>query len=422
MQPVVLNEQTADYYSELSADLRKRMLAFYKHLHAHPELSMQEHATASFIEAHLDSLGVEHFRCGRTGVIGILRNGDGPIVGFRADTDALPIEEDSHVDYRSTARGNLPDGTEVPVMHGCGHDTHVTALMTAAEALQADLDSWSGTVVLIFQPGEETAAGAQAMVDDGIWDRAPRPEILYAQHLMPIETGTVETVAGTAMAYADSWKITIHGKQAHGSRPEKSIDPILIGSHIVTRLQAIVAREISAWDSAVVTVGTFHAGFKENIIPSKAELTLNIRTVDSEIRNTVLAAIRRVVSAEAQASGAPEPDIEELYRFPRTFNDPAETENVAAVLRSALGTENVRQGTTRIGSEDFSTLPETLGVPSVYWFFGGFSREAVIEGSAPIPHSPQFVPLPEPTLWTGAMAALAVLKARLGGAARAASE
>lgn len=414
MQPDVSTALTSDPYSALPPELRIRMLSFYQHLHAHPELSMQEHATAAMIEEHLDTLSIENFRCGGTGVVGVLRNGGGPVVGFRADTDGLPIEEESSVHYRSTMRGVLPDGTDVPVMHGCGHDMHVTALMTAAEILVADRDSWSGTVVFVFQPGEETAAGARAMVDDGIWDRAPRPEIFYGQHVMPVEAGTVEVVSGTAMAYADSWKVTIHGKQAHGSRPEQSIDPILIGSHIVTRLQSIVAREVSPWRSVVVTVGTFQAGLKENIIPASAEITLNIRTMDDDIRENVLASVRRIITAEAQASGAAEPHIEELSRFPRTYNDPEETGHVANVLRETLGSDRVKQGGPRMGSEDFGTLPEALGVPSVFWFFGGFEPEVIEAGIAPIPHSPRFVPVPEPTLWTGALGAVSVLKARLG--------
>ncbi len=398
----------------LDEGLRARMLEFYRHLHANPELSMQEHRTAEFIEAHLDTLGIEHFRCGGTGVVGVLRNGEGPVVGFRADTDGLPIEEDSDVDYRSTARGTLEDGTEVPVMHGCGHDTHVTALITAAEVLVADRDTWSGTVVLIFQPGEETAAGAAAMVKDGIWDRAPRPEVVYGQHVMPGLAGTVAIVPGTAMAYADSLKVTLYGEQSHGSQPQDSIDPIVQGAHIVTRLQAIVARELDPRRAAVVTVGTFHAGLKENIIPATAEFTLNIRTMDDDVREHVLAAVRRIITAEAAASGAPEPRIEQLYRFPRNFNDPAETAAVTEVLRGALGVDRVRAAEPMMGSEDFGTLPGALGVPSVFWFYGGFDQETVDSGTMPVNHSPRFVPVPEPTLWTAATAALAAIRSRLG--------
>ena len=399
---------------ELTPELRERMLELYQHLHAHPELSMQEHATAERIETHLDSLGIEHFRCGGTGVVGVLRNGDGPTVAIRADVDGLPIQEESEVAYRSTARGTLPDGTEVPVMHGCGHDTHVTALMTAAEVLAADRGSWSGTLVLLFQPGEETAAGARAMVEDGLWERAPRPEVVFGQHVMPGLAGTVELVAGPTMAYADSWRVTLTGEQSHGSQPQDSIDPILLGAHIITRLQGIVSREIAPRRAAVVTVGTFHAGLKENIIPATAEFTLNVRTMDDDVRERVLAAIRRIITAEAAASGAPEPQIEELYRFPRNLNDPETPAEITEVLRTALGTQNVLEAEPKMGSEDFGTLPGALGVPSVFWFYGGFSQADVDAGTMPVNHSPRFVPVPEPTLWTGATAALAALRSRLG--------
>lgn len=409
-----MTENHPDLPAELRPDLRERMLGFYQHLHAHPELSMQEHATAEYLEAHLDALGIEHFRCGGTGVVGVLRNGDGPVVGFRADTDGLPIEEDSTVDYRSTARGTLEDGTGVPVMHGCGHDTHVTALMTATEVLAADRENWSGTVVLIFQPGEETAAGARAMVEDGLWERAPHPEIIYGQHVMPGLTGTAEVAGGPAMAYADSWKVVLRGEQSHGSQPQDSIDPIVLGAHIITRLQGIVSREIGPRQAAVVTVGTFHAGLKENIIPATAEFTLNVRTLEDEVRTQVLAALRRIVSAETAASGAPEPVIEELYRFPRNVNDPDAAAELTEVLSDALGAENVLVAEPKMGSEDFGTLPGALGVPSVFWFFGGFDAQTVESGTMPVNHSPRFVPVPEPTLWTAATAALAALRARLG--------
>lgn len=403
-----------DAYPLLSPELRERMLGVYRHLHAHPELSMQEHATAAFIEAQLDRLGIERFRCGGTGVVGVLRNGEGPVVGFRADMDGLPIEEDSAVDYRSGARGTLADGTEVPVMHGCGHDTHMTALLTAAEALSADRSAWSGTVVLVFQPGEEIAAGAQAMVDDGLWRQAPIPEVLFGQHVMPGEAGTVVTVAGPAMAAADSWRVTLRGEQSHGSQPEHSIDPIVLGAHIVTRLQGIVSREISPRSTAVVTVGTFHAGLKENIIPGSAEITINVRTMSDEVRETVLAAIRRIILAEAMASGAPEPEIEELYRFPQTVNDPDATARVTEALRAALGADRVADGEPLMGSEDFNNLTAPLGVPSVYWNFGGFEAATVETQTAPVNHSPRFVPLPEPTLSTAATAALAAILSRVG--------
>ncbi|NKX53109.1 amidohydrolase [Arthrobacter mobilis] len=392
---------------------REQMHADYRHLHTHPELSMQEHRTAEFIAAELAALGVEHFRCGGTGVVGILRNGDGPVVAFRADTDGLPIAEDTGLDYASRDTGTLADGTIVPVMHGCGHDTHVAALLAAARVLARHTNAWSGTVVLLFQPGEETAAGAAAMVEDGLWDRAPRPEVVLGQHVMPLQAGTINISTGTAMAMADALRVTVYGKQSHGSQPQAGIDPIVLGAHIITRLQTIVSRELDPTTPAVVTSGTFHAGLKENIIPDRAEFTLNIRTFEQETRDQVLAAIRRIVSAEAAASAAPEPTVEEIYTFPRCYNDPQTTAGIAAALRAELGQDNVVDAPPLMGSEDFGHLADSIGVPSVYWMFGGFDLAA---GPAPMNHSPFFGPVMEPTLSTGARAAVAALLSRLGPA------
>lgn len=397
----------------LSDDQRTEMHDLYRHLHAHPELSMQEHRTAELIEAALSELEIESLRCGGTGVVGILRNGDGPVIGFRADTDGLPIQEDTGAEYASTDTGALEDGTEVPVMHGCGHDTHITALLTAARALVRMREQWSGTVVLMFQPGEETAAGSRAMVDDGLWDRAPKPEVIYGQHVMPGISGTVRLTAGPVMSYADSWRVTLHGRQSHGSQPENSVDPIVLGAHIVTRLQTVVSREISALQSAVVTVGTFHAGLKENIIPATAEFTLNIRSLDDKVREPVLAAVRRIISAEAAASGAPEPEIEELYRFPHNLNDIDETEALREHMVETLGEDKVITGKPFMGSEDFGTLAESIGVPSVFWFFGGFTEEQMAADDVPVNHSPQFLPVMEPTLSTGYAAVMTAVLSKL---------
>ncbi|WP_025134433.1 amidohydrolase [Leucobacter sp. PH1c] len=393
--------------THLTAAEREHLHESYRHLHRTPELSMQEHRTAEFIEARLAELGIEHFRCGGTGVVGILRNGDGPVVGFRADTDGLPIQEDTGADYGSTATGTLDDGTVVPVMHGCGHDTHVAAALAAAALLARQPGEWSGTVVWVFQPGEETAAGAAAMVADGIWERAPRPTVVLGQHVFPAApAGSVALATGPAMAMADALRITVHGKQSHGSQPQDSIDPIVLGAHMVTRLQTIVSRELPPQSPAVVTCGTFHAGLKENIIPAAAEFTLNIRTLGTDIRAHVLGAITRIVNAEAEASGAPRPTIEEIYRFPQLTNDERESEAVRAVLERELGAGNVLRIPPAMGSEDFGTLPDSIGVPGVYWFFGGFAEGTV---DPPVNHSPHFLPDLEPTLSTGVSAAVAAI-------------
>lgn len=399
----------------ISAELRATMAADYRHLHGTPELSMQEHNTAAFIEGRLSELGIGHFRCGGTGVVGILRNGPGATVAFRADMDGLPLQEATGLEFASKAMGAMPDGTAVPLMHGCGHDFHVTALLAAAEVMAGSRDAWGGTVVLVFQPGEETAAGARAMVQDGLWEKAPRPEVIFGQHVMPIETGTIHLRPGATMAQADSWKVTLPGKGSHASQPQNSIDPIVLGAHIVTRIQGIISREISPQAAAVVTVATFHAGLKENIIPASAEFTLNVRTFDHDVRKTVLQALRRIINGEAAVSGAPEPVIEELYTFPLNHNDPDATDLLGTSLRQSLGSEQVIEGSPLMGSEDFGLLGTALGVPSVFWFFGGYSPKVMADPtSIPVNHSPQFAPVMGPTLTLGATAAITALMSRVG--------
>jgi amidohydrolase len=400
---------------QLTDELRRRMHRLYRELHASPELSMQEHATAELIEQRLTALDIENFRCGGTGVVGVLRNGDGPTVAFRADTDGLPLAEDTGLDYASTATGRLEDGTEVPVMHGCGHDTHMAALLTAAELLAGARGAWAGTVVLVFQPGEETAAGARAMLEDGLWERAPLPEVVLGQHVMPSRAGTVSWSAGDAMAMADSWRVTVHGKGAHASQPQDATDPIVLGAHMITRIQTIVSREIDARRAAVVTVATFHGGLKENIIPASAEFTLNVRTFDPAVRDHVLGALRRIIAAEAAASGAPEPGIEEISTFPRNYNDPGATAALVERFREVLGEDDVVEIEPVMGSEDFGALGAAIGVPSVFWMFGGHDA-ATLEGAGPVPvnHSPFFAPAIEPTLSTGVRTALTAILSRVG--------
>ncbi|MDO5699519.1 MAG: amidohydrolase [Dermatophilus congolensis] len=393
--------------------LREQMEADYFHLHTHPELSMQEFETAKYIEARLDELGIEHFRCGGTGVVGIVKNGDGPTVGFRADTDALPILEESGLEWASTVTADL-DGKTVPVMHGCGHDIHTSVGMATARYMVENKDAWAGTLVFIFQPAEETAAGSKAMVEDGIWDKAPKPEIMYGQHVMALPTGKVACSIGTAMSQADALKVTLKGRQAHGSMPQFSIDPIVLGSHIVTRLQSVVSRNVDPRDMAVLTVGTFNSGLKENIIPETAVLGLNVRTFKTEVRETVIEGIERTVKGECEASGATY-TIEQLYDFPLNYNDPDEAVKVMDVLRAELGDENVLDQPALSGSEDFGRFAQVIGVPSVFWLFGGFSEDFYADGkTAPPNHSPQFAPTYGPSLETGTRAAVAVLLARVG--------
>ena len=406
---------TAPNQDRITPELQEDLHTLYKELHQMPELSMAEHATAALITERMGRLGYETFACGGTGVIALLRNGDGPTVGFRADTDGLPVGEDTGLNYASTARGSLPDGTEVPVMHACGHDTHIVSAIGAATLLANARSTWSGTLVFLFQPGEETSEGAGAMVADGLWDKTPRPEVIFAQHVVPSRAGQVELTSGPAMAMADSWRVTVQGRGGHGSQPETTIDPVVLAAHMVVRIQSIVTREVPAQKAVVVTIGSFHAGLKENIIPATAEFTVNVRNLDSDVRDDVLSALRRVIFAEAVASAAPEPAIEELYTFPELSNDPDATAALKEALVSALGAGNVVDCAPRMGSEDFGHLPDAIGVPSVYWFFGG-NPDHVVDGSGPIPsnHSPFFAPVLEPTLTTGVTAAHAAILSRVG--------
>ena len=401
---------TIDLRDDLVTDLHE----LYTHLHRTPELSMQEHETAALIERRMTDLGYDVFRCGGTGVVATLVNGDGPVVAFRADTDGLPVGEDTGLDYASTARGTLPDGTDVPVMHACGHDTHITAAIGAATLLVDTKDAWQGTVVFLFQPGEETGEGAAAMIADGLWDRAPRPEVVYGQHVWPGLAGTIDITQGPAMAFSDSFRVTVQGRGGHGSQPQDTIDPVLLACHMVVRLQGLISREVPAQSAAVLTVATFHAGLKENIIPSTAEFSINMRNLDPDVRERLLRRIREVLTAEAAASGAPEPHIEQLPAFPRLLNDPEETRRVIDVLRGALGEDQVAETPAVMGSEDFGALPDAIGVPGVYWFFGGTPLE-VAASDEPVPtnHSPHFAPVIEPTLSTGVRAAYEVILSRL---------
>lgn len=398
----------------MSADSAAELIETYKYLHANPELSMQEHKTADYLAQRLEALGLEVFRCGGTGVVGVLRNGDGPVIGIRADTDGLPVLEDTGLDYASTATGVLEDGTEVPTMHVCGHDTHMSTALKTAELYAGAKDAWAGTIVFVLQPGEETAAGARAMVEDGLWDKAPKPEIMFGQHVMNGLTGTVTLMAGAAMTTADSFKVTVFGQGSHGSMPEHSIDPIVLGASMVLRLQTIVSRQVAPQSAAVVTIGSFHAGLKENVIPDRAVFTINVRTFEPAVREIVLSSIRRIIAAEAEASGAPEPLIEDISNFPPLFNDPAETEKLAEEFRAEFGEERVLPGTPVMGSEDFGALAAAIGVPSVFWFFGGNSAETLAAGHPPANHSPFFAPVIEPTLSTGVQAAVRALFSKVG--------
>jgi len=383
---------------------------FYKDVHAHPELSMQETRTAGLAAERLRAAGYEvTTEVGHTGVVGVLRNGDGPTVMLRADMDALPVEEATGADYASKVKATDAEGKTVPVMHACGHDMHVAWLAGAAALMAQRRECWHGTLMAVFQPAEETAAGAQAMIDDGLFDRFPKPDVILGQHVMVGPAGTLGGRTGAITSAADSFQIRLFGRGAHGSMPQASIDPVVMAASVVLRLQTIVSREISASEAAVVTVGALQAGTKENVIPDEAVIKLNVRTFDEGVRQRVLAAITRIVNAEAAASGAPKPpEITPLDRYPLANNDAAATERVAEAFRQHFSSERVREVSPAPASEDFGSFGGEWGVPSVFWFVGGTDPDTYAKAKSentlndiPTNHSPHFLPVIHPTLEAG---------------------
>jgi hippurate hydrolase len=388
------------------------LAGLYRDLHAHPELAFAEQRTAAIVASRLRRLGYETTAgVGQTGVVGVLRNGTGPTALLRADMDALPVLEQTGLDYASTAHGRH-DGEDVPVMHACGHDMHVTCLLGAAAALAGDQSSWRGTLLLVFQPAEETGQGAQAMIDDGLFARFGQPDVVLGQHVSPAPAGLLALREGAAFAASDSLRVVLHGRGGHGSRPETTVDPIVMAAATVMRLQGIVSREIAAADTAVVTIGALRAGTKENIIPDLAELLLSVRSFDPAVRDKTIAAIERIVRAEAAASAAPaDPEITSLGSFPAVVNDPAACARTRDAFGSDAGLIVLDPGPVT-GSEDVGLLATAAGVPCVYWLLGGadpalFANADSIEAAKaivaglPSNHSPLYAPVIEPTLPTG---------------------
>ncbi|MGO4691617.1 amidohydrolase [Glaciibacter sp. 2TAF33] len=376
----------------------------YRDLHTNPELSFEETRTAGIAAVGLRTAGFDVIEgIGVTGVAGVLRNGDGPTVLLRADMDALPVTEDTGLEYASSAPG---------VMHACGHDVHVACLVGAARELAATRADWSGTVVAVFQPAEEVGRGAQAMLDDGLFEKVPVPDVVLGQHVGPAPAGLIGAHSGAAFASADSIDITVHGRGGHGSRPETTIDPIVIAAAIVGRLQTIVAREIAPQETSVVTVGRLAAGTKNNIIPENAEIGLSMRAYSDEVRLRMLAAIERITRAESAASGAPEPMIEFAESFPVTVNDRVATERTMGAFRSAFGAEAVIDPGPVSGSEDVGLLATAVDAPLVYWILGGAHPETylraanagTVDRDIPSNHSPRFAPEIQPTLDRGVAA------------------
>jgi amidohydrolase len=400
----------------------------YRDLHAHPELGFRETRTAGIVAEQLTALGYRVTTgVGGTGVVGLLGNGAGPVVLLRADMDGLPVAEDTGLPYASTDTGVDREGRDGPVMHACGHDMHMSCLLGAAQVLADDRNHWSGTLMLVFQPAEELGQGAKAMVRDGLFERFEPPAVLLGQHVAPFPAGLLAIRPGTAFAASDSLRVRLFGRGGHGSRPESSIDPVVLAAGTVLRLQTIVSRELAAAESAVLTVGALHAGTAANVIPDDAELLLSIRTFDLGVRSRVLAAVERIVRAEAAAAGTTrDPEVLTIESFPAVVNDIAASARTTGVWQEWLGPGRVIDPGPIPGSEDVGVLATAAGCPCVFWLLGGADPALFANGldldvlrNIPSNHSPRYAPVIEPTLTMGVgalvRAALAWLPVTEGG-------
>ena len=416
---------------EIGADT----LDIYRHLHANPELSFQEVETSARLAAELDALGFDvttgvgadwveakalrdvgevYPGVGGYGVVGVLRNGDGPTVMLRTDMDALPVPERTGKPYASTVSNTGWTGVSSPVMHACGHDVHMASWVGAARDLVARKDDWSGTLVMIAQPAEELGLGAPAMIADGLFERFPQPDANIALHVSAsLPAGTVGYAKGYALAAVDTVDITVHGSGGHGAYPHTTIDPVVIAAHIVTSLQTLVSRNVDPQEPAVVTVGSITAGAKHNIISNRADLKLTVRTYSDEVRQILLDGIVRIANGQAATFGAPEPDVTfETDYIPSTYNDPDLTEQSVEAIANVIGPDNVAEVSAVMGGEDFAHYSRTdAEIPSLIFWLGGVEAEKVASGeSLPSLHSPFFAPEAETAIPVGvdAMTAAAI--------------
>jgi len=396
--------------------------ALYLDIHQNPELSRHETQTAGKLASRLRSLGYEVTEhVGGTGIVAVLKNGSGPTVMLRTELDALPVEEKTGLPYASTVHTKDDAGRDVPVMHACGHDLHMAAIVGTAESMAKSKGTWHGTLMLIGQPAEETISGASSMIKDGLMNRFPRPDVAVALHVgNELPAGKVGIVSGIYNTNADSLRITIYGKGGHGSAPHTAIDPIVIAARTILALQTITSREVKPGELAVITVGYIHAGTKNNIIPDQAELGLTIRTYKNDVRKQVLAAVARITKAEAEAAGAPrEPSIERYEGTDAVYNEPALAQRLRAPLEAVLGKDNVVTEEPITASEDFSFFVEQ-GIPGFYFSLGGADPGKLAEAKAagtrlPSNHSPLFAPDVDPSLRTAIEAEVAVLRNLLNG-------
>lgn len=410
--PVRAQDKSADWIAKQVPDL----VALYKQFHAAPELSFMEVQTAAKLAAELKAAGCEVTTgVGKTGVVGVLKNGAGPTVMLRSDLDALPVLEATGLPYASKVMTKDRLGVDAPAMHACGHDIHITCLIGMARYLAANKDAWRGTVIFLGQPAEEIVSGAVAMLKDGLFTRFPKPDFALALHVdHELPAGKVGYRAGYALANTDGVDVVMKGRGGHGSAPNKTIDPIVQAAHFVVDLQTLVSRENSPFDPAVVTVGAIHGGTKNNIIGDSCRLQLTVRSYTPEVRRRLLDGIVRKAKAAAASANAPEPTIEFSNDTPAMFNDERLVERLVPVFHGALGKDNVEPAEPSMGGEDFSRYG-LAGVPIFMFKLGSVSPqrlEAMSKAGKPLPtlHSALYYPDPEPTIRTGLTAMSAAVR------------
>ncbi len=385
-----------------------RLDALYRDIHTHPELSFQESRTAAMLAAELKALGYEVTeKVGKTGIVALYRNGPGPTVMVRTELDALPLEEKTGLPYASKAKQMLR-GVETPVMHACGHDIHMAAWVAVARTLIELKDQWSGTLMFVGQPAEEAGGGARAMVADGLFTRFPKPDYGFALHVGPGPYGYVSYKPGVINSTSDSFSVTFIGKGGHGSRPHTTIDPIVMAGHFIVDVQSVISREKDAARFGVVSIGSLQAGNAGNVIPDTATLRGTIRSYDNDTRLKMLAGVERTAKAVALMAGAPPPDYRLVEGAKAVVNDDGLAARSGAVLKEAFGDKARLSAEPGSASEDYSEFV-IAGVPSFYFGIGGIDPATFAQATAsktPLPgnHSPEFAPVPEPSIRTGAEA------------------
>ena len=417
--PLILAQQTPQSLAD--AELPS-LLGIYKDVHSHPELSAQEERTAALVANELRTAGCEvtehvgkyeNSKLKGYGVVGVMKNGEGPTVLVRTDMDALPVEEETGLPYASKIVAKNDEGKDVHVMHACGHDVHIAAFIGTARALAKLKDQWHGTILFVAQPAEEIGAGARALLKDGLYDRFGKPNFALGFHdKADLQTGHIGVTEGFTSANVDSVDVTVRGVGGHGAYPHKTKDPIVLAAEMINAWQTIVSRENNPLDPIVITVGAIHGGTKHNIIPDEVKMQLTVRTYKSEVREHVLAAIERIAKGMAAAGGmpperAPIVSVSKDQFCPATYNNPELAKRLVAVWKKSLGNDDVKIVDPTMGGDDFSeySLPDH-SIPAVYFHFGAVESAKIAEykekgKELPTLHSSKFAPVPEPTIRTG---------------------